>query len=46
MSNVAKQDTQNVNIARQPQGQNQPQSNNTQAVPPTQRPKRKFGIRK
>ena len=46
MSNAAKQDTQNVNIARQPQGQNQPQSSNSQAVAQTQRPKRKFGIRK
>lgn len=46
MSNVANQDTQNVDIARQPQGQNQPQSSNTQAVAHTQRPKRKFGIRK
>ena len=46
MSNVAKQDTQNVNIVQQPQRQNQPQSSNIQAVAPTQRPKRKFGIRK
>ena len=46
MSNASKQDTQNVNIVQQPQGQNQPQSSNTQAVAHTQRPKRKFGIRK
>ena len=46
MSNVANQDTQNVNIAQQPQGQNQQQSSNTQTVAHTQRPKRKFGIRK
>ena len=46
MPNMEKQDTQNVNIAQQPKGQNQSQPSDTQAVAHTQRPKRKFGIRK